>query len=69
MAKQAVVKSEFVGVRLTKDERRKVLRLSLLTSEPGSLSAGLRAAINRVEAPTGSSEPPGSEYAEAVQYA
>jgi len=68
MAKQAAVKSEFVGVRLTKDERRKVLRLSLLTSEPGNLSAGLRAAISQARAPAGS-EQPGSEAAEAVQYA
>ena len=65
MAKQAAVKSEFVGVRLTKDERRKVLRLSLLTSEPGNLSAGLRAAISQARAPQG--EQP--EGAEAVQYA
>lgn len=68
MTKQAVVKSEFVGVRLTKDERRKVLKLSLLTSEPGSLSAGVRAAISQARAPA-SSEPPGYEGAEAVQYA
>jgi hypothetical protein len=64
MAK-AAVKSEFVGVRLSRDERRKVLRLSLLTSEPGSLSAGLRAAISQAKAPAGSSEQPGGE-SEAV---
>ena len=58
MAK-AAVKSEFVGVRLSRDERRKVLRLSLLTSEPGSLSAGLRAAISQAKAPTGSEQPSG----------
>lgn len=63
MAKQAAVKSEFVAVRLTKEERRKVLKLSLLTSEPGSLSAGLRAAINQAKAPQG------EQQAEAVQYA
>ena len=65
MAKQAAVKSEFVGVRLSKDERRKVLKLSLLTSEPGNLSAGLRAAISQARAPQG--EQP--EGAEAGQYA
>ena len=68
MAK-AAVKSEFVGVRLSRDERRKVLRLSLLTDQPGNLSAGLRAAIQQAKAPAGSSEQPGHESAEAVQYA
>lgn len=67
MAKIAT-KSEFVGVRLSKEERRKVLKLSLLTPEPGNLSAGLRAAIQQARAPAGSSEQPGYEGAEAVQY-
>jgi hypothetical protein len=67
MAKTAT-KSEFVGVRLSKEERRKVLKLSLLTSQPGNLSAGLRAAISQARAPAGSSEQPGYEAAEAVQY-
>ena len=61
-------KSEFVGVRLSRDERRKVLRLSLLTDQPGNLSAGLRAAISQAKAPAGS-EQPSHEGAEAVQYA
>lgn len=58
MAK-AAVKSEFVGVRLSRDERRKVLRLSLLTDQPGNLSAGLRLAVNQAKAPTGSEQPSG----------
>ena len=68
MAKEPV-KSEFVAARFTKAERRKVLRLSLLTDQPGNLSAGLRAAIQQARAPAGSSEQPGHESAEAVQYA
>ena len=67
MAKEPV-KSEFVAARFTKAERRKILKLSLLTSEPGSLSAGLRLAVNLAKAPA-ASEQPGSEAAEAVQYA
>jgi len=61
-------RDEFVAVRLTRDERRKVLKLSLLTSEPGSLSAGLRAAISQAKAPQGS-EQPVYESDQAVSYA
>ena len=64
MAK-AAVKSEFVGVRLSRDERRKVLRLSLLTDQPGNISAGLRLAVSQAKAPAGSSEQPSGE-SEAV---
>lgn len=62
MAKTAV-KSEFVGVRLSKAERRKILKLSLLTDQPGSLSAGLRLAVSQAKAPAGSSEPRGESEA------
>ena len=68
MAKEPV-KSEFVAARFTKAERRKILKLSLLTDQPGNISAGLRAAIQQARAPAGSSEQPGHESAEAVQYA
>jgi hypothetical protein len=62
MAK-AAVKSEFVGVRLSRDERRKVLRLSLLTDQPGNISAGLRLAVSQAKAPAGSSETSGESEA------
>jgi len=65
---KAETKSEFVAVRLTRTERKKVLRLSLLTDQPGNISAGLRLAVSQAKAPTGSSEQPNHE-AEAVQYA
>ena len=68
MAKEPV-KSEFVAARFTKAERRKILKLSLLTDQPGNISAGLRLAVSQAKAPAGSSEQPGHESAEAVQYA
>jgi hypothetical protein len=63
------VKDRFVGVRLTREQQQKLLRLSQLTAEPGNMSAGLRLAVDQAKAPAGSSEPPGYERAEAVQYA
>ena len=58
-------KSKFVGVRVEPEQQRKLLLLSMQTSEPGNMSAGLRWAIEQVrvsgevraelaEAPTGS---------------
>lgn len=58
-------KSRFVGVRVEPEQQRKLLLLSMQTSEPGNMSAGLRWAIEQVrvsgevraelaEAPTGS---------------
>lgn len=58
-------KSRFVGVRVEPEQQRKLILLSMQTSEPGNMSAGLRWAIEQVrvsgevraelaEAPTGS---------------
>lgn len=58
-------KSRFIGVRVEPEQQRKLLLLSMQTSEPGNMSAGLRWAIEQVrvsgevraelaEAPTGS---------------
>jgi hypothetical protein len=68
MAREAI-KTEFVAARFTKAERRKILKLSLLTDQPGNISAGLRLAVSQAKAPASRSEQPGHESAEAVQYA
>ncbi len=41
-------KSKFVGVRVEPEQQRKLLLLSMQTSEPGNMSAGLRWAIEQV---------------------
>ena len=41
-------KSRFVGVRVEPEQQRKLLLLSMQTSEPGNMSAGLRWAIEQV---------------------
>lgn len=67
MATKAAVRDQFVGVRLTKAERRKCIRLSKLTPEPGSISAGLRLALNQAR-DTGGEQQPAAEV-EVVEYA
>lgn len=42
-------KSRFVGVRLTPEEQRKLILLSMETSEPGNMSAGLRYALDQIQ--------------------
>ena len=42
-----VVKSRFVGARLTPEQQHKLVLLSLATSEPGNMSAGLRWAVDQ----------------------
>lgn len=41
-------KSRFVGVRLEPEEQRKLILLSMQTSEPGNMSAGLRYALDQI---------------------
>ena len=41
-------KSRFVGVRVEPEQQRKLILLSMQTSEPGNMSAGLRWAIEQV---------------------
>ena len=41
-------KSKFVGVRVEPEQQRKLILLSMQTSEPGNMSAGLRWAIEQV---------------------
>lgn len=66
-----VVKSKFVGVRLTPAQQEKLLTASLVTSEPGNLSAGLRWMIDNsrvsahVKAEAANSAKPESEAAHA----
>lgn len=58
-------KSRYIGVRVEPEQQRKLILLSMQTSEPGNMSAGLRWALEQVkvsgevraemaEAPTGS---------------
>lgn len=42
-----VVKSRFVGARLTPEQQHKLVLLSLATTEPGNMSAGLRWAVDQ----------------------
>ena len=44
-AKQLHTKSRFIGFRLSPDEQAKLIALSLLTSEPGNMSAAIRMLI------------------------
>lgn len=41
-------KSRFVGVRMTPEEQKKLILLSMKTNEPGNMSAGLRYALDQV---------------------
>ena len=68
----SVNRGRFVGVRLTNEETRKVLLLSLNTNVPGSLSEGLRWAIDnaKVSATSAKSEGASHQPAESeVQHA
>lgn len=44
--------SEFIGIRVTPDEREKIRQLSNATAKPGNLTAGLRLAIALAEEPS-----------------
>jgi hypothetical protein len=47
----ARVKNEFIGLRTTSEQRRKLARLARLAGQPGNMSAGLRWWIDK--APSG----------------
>jgi hypothetical protein len=38
----ARVKSEFIGLRTTPEQRRKLIKLAQMAGKPGNMSAGLR---------------------------